>query len=65
MTIDDLYPGDIFEADNVLYFVTRSWTGKPFFVSEWEGYTESQMVEILKDNPIITVIRYNGSWCLY
>lgn len=60
MTIDDLYPGDIFEYDSVVYFVARSWTGKPYFVSEWQGYTEDEMEAILKGEP--GIIRHDGRW---
>lgn len=49
--IEDLYPGDIFEYDSEVYFVTRSWTGKPYFDSEGQGYTEDEMRTILKGEP--------------
>lgn len=58
--IEDLYPGDIFEYDSVVYFVTRSLMGKPYFVSEWQGYTEDEMRTILKGEP--GFIRHDGRW---
>lgn len=59
--IEDLYPGDIFEYDSVVYFVTRSCTAKPYFVSEWQGYTEDEMEAMLKEKP--KMIRHDGKWC--
>nr|DAE50534.1 MAG TPA: SNF2 Helicase protein [Caudoviricetes sp.] len=44
----------------MVYFVTRSWTGKPYFVSEWQGYTEDEMRTILKGEP--GIIRHDGRW---
>lgn len=61
MTVDDLYPGDIFEYDSVLYFVSRSWTGRPYFVTEWGGYSEFEMESLVKGE--IKVIRHDEKWC--